>query len=51
MPANPEGFPSCSTFTGWMTLAFVWQGEPGGAGADGAPGKDGPRVSIHISEK
>lgn len=34
-----------------MTLTFAWQGEPGGAGADGAPGKDGPRVSIHIGEK
>jgi hypothetical protein len=34
-----------------MMLAFDSQGEPGGAGADGVPGKDGPRVSIHISEK
>lgn len=31
-----------------MTLAFIWQGEPGGAGADGTPGKDGPRVSTRF---
>lgn len=34
-----------------MTLAFIWQGEPGGPGADGVPGKDGPRVSILSEEK
>lgn len=33
-----------------MPLAFIWQGEPGGSGADGAPGKDGPRVSICMGE-
>lgn len=33
-----------------MTLAFIWQGEPGSSGADGAPGKDGPRVSMPTGE-
>ena len=34
-----------------MPLFFIWQGDPGTSGADGAPGKDGPRVSTQIGEK
>lgn len=34
-----------------MPLFFIWQGEPGSSGVDGAPGKDGPRVSTQIGEK
>ena len=54
--ANLEGFSSSwhvfseDTFN-LMTLAFIWQGEPGSSGVDGAPGKDGPRVSTWIGEK